>query len=101
MKIESNQDREVQIELQGYLCIILRQITLKVGSKIYPFHTKILEVCFCYTIFFFIWDAFDLFPLSCFWAFSNTTPTHRRLRFTMMLLKSLELWRVQLVSPYY
>ena len=44
MKIETNQDREIQIELQGYLCIILRQITLKVGSKIYPYHNKILEL---------------------------------------------------------
>jgi len=44
MKIERNEDKEAQIELQGYLCIILSQITQKVGPKILPYHGKMLQL---------------------------------------------------------
>ena len=45
MNLCNNDDREVQIEFQGYLCTILSHITGKVGMEILPFSEKILEVC--------------------------------------------------------
>ena len=51
MNVCNNDDREVQIEFQGYLCTILSHITGKVGMAILPFSQKMLEVFFFFFFF--------------------------------------------------
>uniref|UniRef100_A0A7S4KR14 Importin N-terminal domain-containing protein n=1 Tax=Paramoeba aestuarina TaxID=180227 RepID=A0A7S4KR14_9EUKA len=44
MQVLNNDDKEIQIEFQGYLCTILSHITGKVGHQILPFSEKMLEL---------------------------------------------------------
>jgi len=42
--VERIEDRESQIELHDHICVVLSEITKKVGKAIWPFHAKMLQL---------------------------------------------------------